>query len=64
MDGYGLHGGMTFVWVLPLLIVLAYVFYFNNQKQNRSARDILDERYAKGEIGTQEYEECLKKIDS
>jgi len=61
MGGYGLHSGMTFVWVVPILIVIAFIFYFNN-KRDSSAKDILDERYAKGEIDTQEYAERLKKL--
>lgn len=69
MDYIGHGWGMVFgMWVLPILFVLL-VFYFlkeNNQSKDEysSAQDILDKRYAKGEIDTQEYEErsnVLKK---
>ncbi|GIT99867.1 hypothetical protein TSL6_03740 [Sulfurovum sp. TSL6] len=69
MDYIGHVWGMGFgMWIIPLLFVLL-VFYFlkeNNKSEDKrtSAQDILDKRYAKGEIDTQEYEEksnALKK---
>lgn len=69
MDYIGHGWGMGFgMWIIPLLFVLL-VFYFlkeNNKSEDKrtSAQDILDKRYAKGEIDTQEYEEksnALKK---
>lgn len=69
MDHIGHGWGMGFgMWIIPLLFVLL-VFYFlkeNNKSEDKhiSAQDILDKRYANGEIDTQEYEEksnALKK---
>lgn len=69
MDYIGHGWGMGFgMWIIPLLFVLL-VFYFlkeNNKSEDKrtSAQDILDKRYANGEIDTQEYEEksnALKK---
>jgi len=67
---YIVHGwSMGFgMWIIPVLFVLL-VFYFlkeNNKSEDKhtSAQDILDRRYANGEIDTQEYEEksnALKK---
>jgi len=63
--GWGIGFGM---WLI-LILFGALVFYFvkeNNKSGDKhaSAQDILDMRYAKGEIDTQEYEEksnALKK---
>lgn len=69
MDYIGHGWGMGFgMWIIPILFVLL-VFYFlkeNNKSEDKhtSAQDILDKRYANGEIDTQEYEEksnALKK---
>jgi putative membrane protein len=63
------HGwGMGFsIWCI--LIVIGFIlFYFLKGHTNKgysSAQDILDRRYANGEINTEEYEEksnILKKI--
>ena len=69
--GYTGHGwGLGFsVWCI--MIVLGFIlFYFlrlntKNQAGHSSAQDILDKRYANGEINRQEYEEksnALKRI--
>ncbi len=69
MDYIGHGWGMGFgMWIIPLLFVLL-VFYFlkesnKSEDKHTSAQDILDKRYANGEIDTQEYEEksnALKK---
>lgn len=62
MYGYGMHGwGMFFGWLIPvgLLFILVYLF---NDKRGSSAKDILDRRYAKGEIDTKEYRERLREL--
>jgi len=55
---YGFAMGLG--WILPLIAIGAIVYFFVNQKSindepEKSAQDILDERYAKGEINEQEY---------
>jgi putative membrane protein len=64
-------GGMLLVWLLPIaLIVLAAMWLFNNgssshegganlfnQPPVRRPEDLLKERYARGEISREEYEE-------
>lgn len=63
MFDYGLmHGwGMGFGWLITIgLIVL--VVYAVNGKKTSSAKDILDRRYAKGEIDTNEYRERLREL--
>ena len=60
------HGWMMGLgWLIPLLTI-AIIFYLvlENKKERLSAQDILDKRYANGEIDKEEYEEksnTLKK---
>ncbi|MEO8344189.1 MAG: SHOCT domain-containing protein [Betaproteobacteria bacterium] len=71
MGDYGMGGGwfgMGFGWTLiVVLVVAAGVFLFRQAGGDRaaggreSARDIVDKRYARGEIGDGEYEK--KKRD-
>jgi putative membrane protein len=79
MDGYysGWHpfigAGMGLIWLI-FLIVVAYLVYrlIKNEKilvpkklAMKSAADILDERYAKGEVTREQYmqmTEDLKKV--
>ena len=69
--GYAGHGwGMGFgIWFI-LIVFGIIIFYFLKESKkceesHSSAQDILDKRYANGEIDTQEYQEktnILKKI--
>lgn len=65
MTDFGMHGwgfGMGVGWLIPLLFMVIVVYYIKeNQKEGDSARDILDKRYAKGEIDEKEYK--TKKAD-
>ena len=69
--GYAGHGwGVGFSVWCTMIVVGFVLFYFlrkntNNTEGHSSAQDILDKRYANGEIDTQEYQEktnILKKI--
>lgn len=57
--GMGLGGiGMILVWIVPLLLVYLLFRHFSGDWQERrgkSALDILEERYARGEIDRDEY---------
>lgn len=57
--GMGIGGlGMLLVWLLPLaLIILFFRHFFGNRRERRdkTALDILEERYAHGEIDRETY---------
>lgn len=72
MMGYELHGlggsiVMILLWTLPVLGAIALVKYIANnspdqRSEPRSAIEILEERYAKGEIDKQEFESKKKDL--
>ncbi len=58
------HGyAMGFGWLIPLLLA-GLVFYFirAGKEDNTSAKDILDKRYASGEIEKKEYAEKSQQL--
>ena len=62
MNDYGMGGwsfGMGFGWIVPLLLIGIFIYIINNNKvnniQNDSAKDILDKKFANGEIDENEY---------
>jgi len=58
MNDYGAMGGfgMGFGWIIPLLFIVIFVYFINNLlKGDSSAKEILDKRYAEGEISQEEY---------
>jgi len=61
----GYHGGfgmMGFGWIFFILIIALVIYLFSNKNDKKSAKDILDERYAKGEIDLEEYQERKKNL--
>jgi putative membrane protein len=69
MHDFGLHGfGMGFIFWVIILLILFIIFYQLKEKGSNtkvpSAKDILDRRYANGEIDTAEYHERLNEIQS
>ncbi len=63
---FGGGGVMAFWWLLPLAFLIALVVYLANPSAGKSATeksalDILKERYARGEIGKDEFD--VKKRD-
>jgi putative membrane protein len=71
MHGFGGMGfGVAWWWIIGLILVAAIIWIVrtigqnnnqNNTTKNKSALDILNERYARGEIDKEEYE--TKKRD-
>ena len=71
MFGWGFGGGimMIVVWVAVVLFVVWLVKELRSESrkdsdQSKTALDILKERYAKGEINRQEFEEKKKDLVS
>ena len=63
MYGYGMSG-MIIVWTVPLLLIVALVYFINsNKKETLSAKEILDKRYANGEIDEQEYKRMRDALE-
>ncbi len=74
MDGFTGHGwGMGWGWIIGLIIIIMAIIWFfiksSNQSNapiqsgSKSALDILKERYAKGEIDKQEFEQRKKDLE-
>lgn len=58
MNDYGAMSGfgMGFGWILPVLFIFALIYFINSLlKGDLSAKDILDKKYANGEISEEEY---------
>ena len=56
------------MWFIPLLFIIILIYFLKDnsksEEKDSSAQDILDKRYASGEIDTEEYKEksdALKK---
>lgn len=57
-EHYGMGWGMILVWLVPILLVALVILYGvrdRNEKPRRTALDILEERYARGEIDQDEF---------
>ena len=65
---YGMAGG--FMWIIWILLIVVFVWAIfvaivdgiSKRKTPKSALDILKERYARGEIDREEYEEKRKTL--
>lgn len=62
--GFGMGGYMWLFWLIPigLVIWVAMIVADSKKEQAKSPLDILQERYAKGEIDKQEYEKKLRDL--
>jgi putative membrane protein len=60
MMQYFTHGwGMGFGWIVPIAIIALLFYLFSDRQRLRSssAQEILDKRFANGEIDEAEYKE-------
>jgi len=68
MGGFGMFGGMFIFWVLIIVFaVLLVKGLFNandssSKENSTTAKKILDERYARGEINQEQYNLMLRDI--
>jgi putative membrane protein len=68
MMGFGMMGGMLVFWVVIIVLAVLLVKGLFNSNSNRSrdndrtATQILDERYARGEITQEQYRMMVKDI--
>jgi len=63
MNSFGHGWGMGYGWFIPLLF-LALLFYMiqDKKRSKSSAQEILDKRYANGEIDKTKYLEKSKQL--
>ncbi|MDD5390904.1 MAG: SHOCT domain-containing protein [Gallionellaceae bacterium] len=63
--GMGLGGlGMILVWIVPLVLLVLLFRNFTggrNDRQDKTALEILDERYARGEFDRDDYQK--RRVD-
>ena len=66
IEVYYVWYGMGLGWIVFILLIVYFVYLFNqkniNTKSKKSAQDILDERYAKGEIQEEEYKQKSEEL--
>lgn len=73
MHGFeGMGFGMGWWWIIGLIIIVAIIWaifrspgqnnIFSKPEKQKSAHDILTERYARGEIDKEEYETKKKDL--
>lgn len=68
MMGFGMMGGMLVFWVIIIVLAVLLVKGLFNSNDTRprdnvsSAKQILDERYARGEITQDQYQMIMKDI--
>lgn len=67
--GYGMWhaGGMWIFWIAVLVVVVLAIVWASRQSGARltpheSPEEILKKRYARGEIGREEYQERLQEL--
>ena len=62
-------GGGAFMWLLWIIIIAGAIYFFVNHAHQQHAHprdtplDILQKRYARGEIFKEEYEEMKKHLE-
>lgn len=67
-DGWGIFGMHGLWWIFWIVVIVALLFFFPRPNQTRRRRDgaleLLQRRYAAGEISREEYEERKRTIES
>ena len=72
---YGAWGPVPWMWIFPLIFLIVFVLFLfrtgglpicggrGTRDSESSAREILDHRYARGEIGREEYQQMKKDLE-
>ncbi len=65
-DGWGFLGMHVFWWLFWIVLIVLLVSFFDTSpkgpKRRESPLEVLQRRYAAGEISSQEYEERKEKL--
>ena len=74
---YWMGHGFWFMWIFPVIFLLVFIFFMrgmfgagryqrgeSNPPRQESAREILDRRFALGEINKDEYEEMKQALNA
>jgi len=76
MWSYGPWGMFPWMWIFPLIFLVVMLFFLfrgrdwpmcggrGMRDREESAKEILDRRYARGEIGQEEYQRMKKELES
>ena len=67
---YCMGHGFGFMWIFPLIFLLLFVFFMrwmfgqnSSNSKSETPREILDKRFARGEISKEEYEEMKQTLE-
>ena len=63
MASWGMMGMLFCVLLIGIVVYLVLSLFFKNDNQRDAPLNLLKERYARGEISSQEYEERKQVID-
>ena len=72
MGGYGMGFGGSFMWLFWIIVIVVILWAIkaatgnsnNSPDRQKSALDIIKQRYAKGEIDQQEFEQKRKDLEA
>jgi len=75
MWNYGPWGGFPWMWIFPLIfLIVMLIFLFRSgglpmcgghetHRREESARELLDRRYARGDISREDYQQMKKDLE-
>lgn len=67
MDRWSMMGGwwfwiILFIAIFLITVILVYLIIREETGRRKKAEELLDERYARGELNTEEYKEMKKEM--